>query len=150
MDSNNMYPNGQAGGADPNNGQTTNYGDNAYQNNQTMNYAENGYQDNGGYNQNPNYQPYQYNNNSYSNPYPQTDLEEPVKVGEWLISMLILLIPCVNLIMMFVWAFSKSEKKSKSNYFKACLIWAAIVMAIYLVIVIALVAMGIGLSSAYY
>lgn len=142
MDSNNMYSNQQAGGPDTGSGQTTNYGDNAYP-------------DNNGYNQNtyPNqgYQPYQYNDNKgYPNSYPQGDLEEPVKVGEWLISMLIMLIPCVNLIMIFVWAFSKTEKKSKSNYFKACLIWSAIILGLYLIVVIALVAMGIGLSSASY
>jgi len=53
-------------------------------------------------------------------------LEEPMSVGSWLITFLILLIPCANIVMVFVWAFSGSEKKSKSNYFKAVLIWAAI------------------------
>lgn len=56
----------------------------------------------------------------------QPELEEPISVGQWLLTTLILIIPCVNIVMMFVWAFSKTEKKSKSNYFKAMLIWMAI------------------------
>jgi ABC-type multidrug transport system permease subunit len=66
---------------------------------------------------------------------PQTDLEEPVSMGEWLITMLILMIPCVNLVMMFVWAFSSKEKKSKSNYFKASLIFAAVILVLYIIII---------------
>ena len=54
---------------------------------------------------------------------PESNLEEPMTLGEWLITMLIMLIPCVNIIMAFVWAFSSKEKKSKSNYFKAWLIF---------------------------
>ena len=76
---------------------------------------------------------------------PQTDLEEPVSMGEWLITMLILMIPCVNLVMMFVWAFSSKEKKSKSNYFKACLIFTAIVLVIYIILI---AVFGVAISSA--
>ncbi len=50
----------------------------------------------------------------------------PVKMGEWLVSLLLMLIPCVNIVLMFVWAFSDKEKKSKSNFFKAFLIYNAI------------------------
>lgn len=64
------------------------------------------------------------------------DLEEPVSVGEWMIAMLLMIIPCVNIVLMFVWAFSSSEKKSKSNYFKASLIWAGIGIVLWIVFVI--------------
>lgn len=64
------------------------------------------------------------------------DLEEPVSVGEWMIAMLLMVIPCVNIVLMFVWAFSSSEKKSKSNYFKASLIWAGIGIVLWIVFVI--------------
>ena len=60
-------------------------------------------------------------------------LEEPVSVGEWIVSMLIMLVPCLNIIMMFVWAFGKSEKKSKSNFFKASLIYAGVMLVLYLI-----------------
>ncbi len=68
----------------------------------------------------------------------QIPMEEPMSVGDWLIILLIMMIPCVNVVMVFVWAFSNSEKKSKSNYFKAILIWSLIwiVLSIILSVVI--------------
>ncbi|MCR5337231.1 MAG: hypothetical protein K6E75_01610 [Lachnospiraceae bacterium] len=75
-------------------------------------------------------------------------LEEPVSMGEWMICILLMMVPCVNIIMMFVWAFSKTEKKSKSNFFKVELILMAIIFGIYIlaIIVIAAVA-GIGVAA---
>lgn len=60
-------------------------------------------------------------------------LEEPVSIGEWVIAFLIMMVPCVNIVMMFVWAFSKNEKKSKSNYFKVQLIIVGIMLVLYFV-----------------
>ena len=67
----------------------------------------------------------------YQQTQPQQD--EVVTMGEWLITMLISCIPCVNIIMIFVWAFGNG-KKSKSNYFKAVLIWTLIWIVISLLI----------------
>lgn len=76
------------------------------------------------------------------------ELEEPVSVGEWMISMLLLMIPCVNIVLMFVWAFSDSEKKSKSNYFKASLIWTGIGIGIWIVMILLMSAgIFVGLRS---
>ena len=66
---------------------------------------------------------------------PETVLDEPISMGEWLVTMLLMLIPCVNIVLMFVWAFSSKEKKSKSNYFKAALIFAAIVLVLYIILI---------------
>lgn len=60
--------------------------------------------------------------------------DETVSVGDWMLTMLILCVPCVNIIMMFVWAFSGGTPKSKSNFFKAYLIFAAIGIGIGLLI----------------
>ena len=76
---------------------------------------------------------------------PETDLEEPISMGEWLVTMLLMLIPCVNIVLMFVWAFSSKEKKSKSNYFKATLIFAAIILVIYIIFI---AIFGVAISSA--
>ena len=54
----------------------------------------------------------------------------------WLVTSLIMMIPLVNLIMMFVWAFSSNTNPNKANYFKAALILFAIVMVIYLVLAV--------------
>ena len=61
-----------------------------------------------------------------------------VSVKEWLITNLILMIPMVNLVMIFVWAFSSNTNPNKANYFKAALILFAIVMVIYLVLAVVL------------
>ena len=77
---------------------------------------------------------------------PESNLEEPMTLGEWLITMLIMLIPCVNIIMAFVWAFSSKEKKSKSNYFKAWLIFMAIVIVLYIIL---LVVFGAAIAASF-
>ena len=71
-----------------------------------------------------------------------------MSVKEWLIVDLLMMIPCVNLILVFVWAFSSSEKKSKSNFFKANLIFAGCFLAFYLVLVI--IAVMAGVFTAFY
>ncbi len=53
-------------------------------------------------------------------------LEEPVSLSEWVIMYLIMMVPLVNIIMLFVWGFGSGTKKSKANYCKASLIFMAI------------------------
>ncbi|TXK74397.1 hypothetical protein FU659_29630 [Paenibacillus sp. N3.4] len=53
-----------------------------------------------------------------------------------MITILLLAIPIVNIIMLFVWAFGGETNPSKANYAKASLIWAAIGIVIYLIIVV--------------
>ena len=86
-----------------------------------------------------------YQQNGYQ-PTQQIDIGEPVTVKEWLLTMLLMLIPVANIILMFVWAFSNTEKKSKSNYFKAALIWAAVVLVLYIII---FAVVGVSLISMY-
>lgn len=90
-------------------------------------------------------QPYQqpYQQQPYQQPYQQqqpyqsgdSELEEPVSFADWMVTTLILCIPCLNIIMMFVWAFGSGTKKSKSNYFKAMLVWALISIVLIIVFV---------------
>ncbi|MBV1756891.1 MAG: hypothetical protein KMY55_03515 [Dethiosulfatibacter sp.] len=58
----------------------------------------------------------------YGQKYEQTVNPEPVSMNEWLITLIILMIPIVNLIMPFVWAFGGGSNPSKSNFFKAQII----------------------------
>ena len=133
------------------------YNNGGYANNNYANGYNNGnYNSGNGYN-NGNYNGGNYSNGNYNNNYgggygnnsyqpyqpSQLDLEEPVKMSEWLISLLLMMVPCVNIVMMFVWAFSKTEKKSKSNFFKAQLIMVGVVFALYMVILIIAVAAGL-------
>lgn len=110
-------------------------GGTAYQNN-TYQYGSYAYPDAGRQDYAGGYQQY-----GGMPPYPDNrpELEEPVKISEWVLAMVLMMIPCVNIIMMFVWAFSNTEKKSKSNFFKAYLIFFGISMGIMLLVWIAVV-----------
>lgn len=46
-----------------------------------------------------------------------------VSIGDWIVTMIIMVIPVINFIMLFVWAFSGGTPKSKSNWAKATLIF---------------------------
>ena len=82
---------------------------------------------------------------------PDDELEEPMSMGEWMITLLIMMIPCANIVMAFVWAISSKEKKSKSNYFKAYLIFTAIIMVLLVIFLIVWgVAIASALDSSYY
>jgi hypothetical protein len=60
-----------------------------------------------------------------------------ISVKEWMLMMLIMVIPIVNIVMMFVWAFSEGNP-TKQNYFKASLLWAAIVFVLYFLVFVIL------------
>ena len=49
-----------------------------------------------------------------------------VTLGDWIITLLVMMIPIVNFIMLFVWAFSSSTPQSKANWAKASLIFMLI------------------------
>lgn len=129
MDEHNTYEN-------PNSNEE--YSEQDMQQNDT--YQNKSYMNNG----QPNYDNPNYNSPNYGNQYRQyqpyanippyndsgLELEEPVKISEWVLCYVIMMIPCVNIIMMFVWAFSSSEKKSKSNFFKAQLILFGIMLVL--------------------
>ncbi|WP_458460702.1 hypothetical protein [Paenibacillus sp.] len=59
---------------------------------------------------------------------------QPVSFGSWMLTLLLLAIPLVNIIMLFVWAFGNSNP-SKANYAKASLLWIAIGIVVYILIV---------------
>ena len=64
--------------------------------------------------------------------------EKPMSVGDWFVTLLILAIPIVNIIMYLVWAFSSGVNLNKKNFCRATLIWMAIGIVIYIVLVVAL------------
>lgn len=82
-------------------------------------------QDGQRYQANQNQQPPQYNP-QFEYSYNQVDLNKPMSVGDYLIMMLIGIIPIVNIIMLFVWAFGSNYNANKKNYARATLIFALI------------------------
>ena len=70
------------------------------------------------------------------------DNEKVMSVGDWLLTMLVMAIPLVNVIMVFVWAFGAGNK-NRSNWAKASIIVWLVVFALYIgIILIGAVALG--------
>ena len=44
---------------------------------------------------------------------------EVVSVQEWVVALVVMFIPIVNVVMMLVWAFGSNTNPSKANFFKA-------------------------------
>ncbi|WP_223829891.1 hypothetical protein [Paenibacillus arenilitoris] len=76
---------------------------------------------------------------------PNQPVAPVITVKEWMLTMLIMIIPIVNIIMMFVWAFGDGNP-SKQNYFKASLLWAAIILGLYAIIAIIVFAAAASMS----
>ena len=58
----------------------------------------------------------------------------PMSVGDWFITILVLAIPIVGLIMYLVWAFGGSGNVNRKNYCIAMLIWCVIGLALAFVL----------------
>lgn len=61
----------------------------------------------------------------------QKPLAPIMTMGQWLVTMLLLLIPIVNIVLIIVWAVSKNENPNRSNWAKAYLILIAIMLVLY-------------------
>lgn len=57
---------------------------------------------------------------------------ETMSVGDWMVTILILAIPLVNLVMYLVWAFSSTGNVNRRNFCRASLIWFCIVFVVAL------------------
>lgn len=77
--------------------------------------------------QTPNYtQPPQRNYGGYN-------AEAPVMtVGNWIVTMLIMIIPIVNIVMLIVWAASSNDNPNRKNWAIAQLIFVAIGILIWI------------------
>lgn len=60
---------------------------------------------------------------------------EVVSFKEWIITLLIMMIPLVNLVMPFVWAFSGGTNPSKANFFKASIIIGVVSILLWVLFV---------------
>ncbi len=71
--------------------------------------------------------------------------DQPLSVCGWIATMIVLMIPVVNFIMLLVWAFG-SGNKSRKNYCLASLIIAVVMIALIMVFYIAF---GLSAASAF-
>ena len=55
-----------------------------------------------------------------------------VSVQEWVIALVVMFLPIVNVVMMLVWAFGSNTNPSKANVFKAQLRVTAVLVVLWL------------------
>jgi hypothetical protein len=70
---------------------------------------------------------------------------QPVTVGNWMVTMLLMCIPIVNIVLLFVWGFGSNTLVSKANWAKASLIWFLISIVFYVLIFVVF-----GLGAAFF
>ncbi|MDC0762132.1 hypothetical protein POF51_15610 [Brevibacillus sp. AG] len=58
--------------------------------------------------------------------------EQVMSVKEWMITFLIMMVPVVNLVMYFVWAFGSEGNLNRKNWAKANLLIIGICIGLYL------------------
>ncbi len=85
---------------------------------------------------------------------PQVDqppvTNETVTVGQWMLTLFLLIIPVANIILTFVWAFSKGVKPSKRNFCKAMLVFELIGIIVGVVAVLSIIAVSGSIFGIYY
>ena len=57
-------------------------------------------------------------------------------VGNWIVTMLLMLIPIANIVLVFLWAFGSEVNPSKKTYFQAQLIFAIIGIVLSIIIAV--------------
>lgn len=79
-------------------------------------------------------------------PVPQYRQEEPAPImtfGDWLVTLLIMIVPLLNIIMLIIWATDRFTNPSKSNWAKAYLV----IIGIQIIIAMFFIGMMIGSVS---
>lgn len=70
-----------------------------------------------------------------------------MSLGQWLVTLLITCIPCIGIVMLFVWAFGNGEYIEKKRWAQAQLIFTAIVIVLYFILYLAFGAAILGAMS---
>ena len=80
----------------------------------------------------------QDNKYDYSQQYSRNRNEQsdnsPMDLKDWILTLIVLLIPCVGIVMYFVWAFESNGNINRRNFCRAQLIIFAVLLGIYLVL----------------
>lgn len=58
---------------------------------------------------------------------------KPLSLSDWILTIFLTYIPIVNIVMLFIWAFSSETHPSKANWAKATLIWMMIGLILALI-----------------
>jgi len=71
-------------------------------------------------------------------------------VGNWIVTMLLMIIPIVNIVLLIVWAASSSENLNRKNWAIATLIFFAISFVIGLILSITMAGLASSLTGGMY
>ena len=82
--------------------------------------------------------------------YYQPPVQEEITFGNWMLTLLLTCIPCVNIIMLFVWGFGSNTPRSKANWAKANLVYTAIGIVIGIIYAVVMVAAFGSVFNHYY
>ncbi len=97
---------------------------------------------------------FNYNVQNHTTGYGQSyeDDNAPMSMGEWVLMLLLMAIPCVNIVMCCVWAFGKDGNVNRRNFCRAKLIFFGIGVLCFIIVlaIILVVALGAGRGSYYY
>lgn len=72
---------------------------------------------------------------SQTNLTPHQNMAPIMTIGNWIVAMIILVIPVLNIIMLIVWAASSSENPNRKNWAIAQLIFMGIGIAVYILFI---------------
>lgn len=73
----------------------------------------------------------------------EEQVNEPISSFEWIKTLLLMLVPVLNIVLIFVWAFSVNANPNKSNWARATLIrWIIIA---FLVVIGFMISSGLGI-----
>lgn len=112
-----------------------------YQSFGNTNYQQQ-YQDNYNYNVG--------NNTGYNQNYNNDADTAPMSMGDWVITLLLMGIPCLNIIFCCVWAFGKTGNVNRRNFCRAELIFIGIGIVLSIIFTVIMAAVGFGGSRYYY
>ena len=68
-----------------------------------------------------------------------------VTPGEWVLTLILLSIPYINIVLLIVWAVSGSTNPNKKNFAKAYLIILGVVMILSILFFLGTVVFGVGM-----
>lgn len=127
-------------------GQNSSQEDNAQQNYSQQSYNQQNYgQQNYGYQDN-----YDYNTEStpnYTQNYEEGMDASPLSMGDWLLIILVSMIPCAGLILYIVWAFGKTGNINRRNFCRANLIIMVFEFVISLILIVVFGASFVALGG---
>ena len=71
-----------------------------------------------------------------------------MSVSDWMITLLVLWLPIINIIMYIVWALDTAGNANRRNFCRASLLWFVIMMILSILIVVVMAMLGLIFGAA--